>query len=199
MKDLSDKALFTLVQNHSEQAFAILLERYSVKLYDLVYRRTKDDHDTQDILQDIFISFWNNRKKIKIEESVYPYLHRSAKYAVIDLAVKNQRVTAYRSLLDKQEEPFSHSPESSFIAEELKQQYEQEVARMPDTMQQVFRLSREERLSAREIAGILHISEQTVRNNITLALKKLKVSFGQDQLITLLPLGMFVSATLMRN
>lgn len=199
MKELQDIDLFALVQDHSEQAFAILLERYSTKLYDVIYKRIKDDDDTKDILQDIFISFWNNRKKIRIEDSAYPYLYRAAKYAVIDLAIKNQRVTAHKSLLSGQEEPFGHSPESMLIAQELKQQYEQEVASMPDTMQQIFRLSREEHLSAREIAGLLKISEQTVRNNITLALKKLRLNLKSDQLIALLPLSVFISATLIQN
>ncbi|EHQ29087.1 RNA polymerase sigma factor [Mucilaginibacter paludis] len=199
MKDLSDKALFALVQDHDERAFAVLLERHSGLVYDLVYKRTRDDDDTKDILQDIFISLWNNREKIRIEESIYPYLHRSAKYAVIDLAIKNQRVTAYQSLLAKQDEPFCHPAETGLIASELQQQYEQEVARMPGTMQQIFRLSRDQQLSAREIALQLQISEQTVRNNITLALKKLRLSLGSDQLIVLLPLSLYISSALAVN
>ncbi|RKR83368.1 RNA polymerase sigma-70 factor (ECF subfamily) [Mucilaginibacter gracilis] len=196
MKELPDKTLFALVQDHDERAFAVLLERYSARVYDLVYKRTRDDDDTKDILQDIFISFWNNRDKIRIEDSIYPYLHRSAKYAVIDLAVRNQRVSAYQSLLAKQDEPFIHPAENSLIAAELRQQYEQEVARMPGTMQQIFRLSRDQHLSAREIAAQLQLSEQTVRNNITLALKKLRLSLGSDQLIVLLPLSLYISSAL---
>lgn len=199
VKELSDKTLFTFVQNHDERAFAVLLERYSTRVYDLVYKRTRNDDDTKDILQDIFISFWNNREKITIEDSLYPYLHRSAKYAVIDLAIKNQRITAYHTLLAKQEEPFCHPAETSMIAGELKQHYEQEVARMPATMQQIFRLSRDQHLSTKEIAAILQLSEQTVRNNISLALKKLRVSLKSEQLILLLPLSLYISSTLAIN
>ncbi|EHQ26140.1 RNA polymerase sigma factor [Mucilaginibacter paludis] len=199
MKELPDKTLFTLVQDHDERAFAVLLERYSRRMYDLVYKRTRDDDDTKDILQDIFISFWNNRDKIRIEDSIYPYLHRSAKYAVIDLAIRNQRVSAYQNLLAKQDEPFIHPAENSLIADELKLQYEREVARMPGTMQQIFRLSRDQHLSAREIAAQLQLSEQTVRNNITLALKKLRLSIGSDQLIVLLPLSLYISSALTVN
>lgn len=193
---MSDQALFIRIQNEDERAFAILLDRYSNPLYQLIYRRTRDDDDTKDILQDIFISFWKNKANIVIQESVYPYLCRAAKYAVIDLAVKNQRIVAYQHLLAKTEEPMAHSHEQAVIAVELKQQLDAEVSRMPDTMRQVFKMSKEEHLPARDIAALLQISEQTVRNNLTMALKRLKLRLGPEDLVIALPISMVVSAAI---
>lgn len=189
MKNLSDPELFVLIQQQDdEKAFAVLLKRYEHQMYDLIYKRTRSDEDSRDIMQDIFISFWNNRHKINIEKTAFPYLYRSAKYAIIDLFIKNKKVIAFQSLLLKRDEPFSYSVEETMIAAELKKQYEDELAKMPPTMKKVYTLSREESMSAKEIAKQLELSEQTVRNNITLALQRLRLNFGSDQLITLLPI-----------
>jgi RNA polymerase sigma-70 factor (ECF subfamily) len=50
-----------------------------------------------------------------------------------------------------------------------------EISKMPTTMQSAFNLSRVEGLSIKEIAFRLSISEQTVKNNISLALSRLKL------------------------
>lgn len=194
MKNCSDPELFTKVQQNNQRAFAVLMDRYSSRLYDYIFRRTRDDDHTRDLMQDIFISLWNRRETVAITDSAWPYLCQSAKYAVIDLLVSNRRLTGYRELLIVQDAPTVFNAEDELIAGELRQQYEAALSRMPDTMQQVFRLSRNEQLSAKEIARKLGLSEQTVRNNLTMALQKLRLSLGPDQLISCIPLAMVIIA-----
>jgi RNA polymerase sigma factor (sigma-70 family) len=49
-----------------------------------------------------------------------------------------------------------------------------EVAALPERMQEVYRLSRTENLSTKEIAQRLNLSEQTVKNTLSAALKRLR-------------------------
>jgi RNA polymerase sigma-70 factor (ECF subfamily) len=53
-------------------------------------------------------------------------------------------------------------------------------------MREVFRLSRQEQLTHREIADRLHISEETVKKQIYLALKILKTHLGDTSLAMLI-------------
>jgi RNA polymerase sigma-70 factor (ECF subfamily) len=58
--------------------------------------------------------------------------------------------------------------------------------KMPDKMREVFRLSRREHLTHREIANRLQISEETVKKQIYLALKILKSNLGNTSLAMLI-------------
>jgi RNA polymerase sigma-70 factor (ECF subfamily) len=61
------------------------------------------------------------------------------------------------------------------MVKELSFMLDNEISKMPTTMQSAFNLSRVEGLSIKEIAFRLSISEQTVKNNISLALSRLKL------------------------
>ncbi|MNT47196.1 RNA polymerase sigma factor [compost metagenome] len=65
--------------------------------------------------------------------------------------------------------------DEKLMVKELSFLLDNEVAKMPSTMQSAFNLSRIEGLSIKEIAFRLSISEQTVKNNISLALSRLKL------------------------
>jgi len=62
---------------------------------------------------------------------------------------------------------------------DLKYAVEKEVARLPDKCQQVFRMSRHEHRSVRDIAETLNISHKTVENHLTKALRQLRVAFSE--------------------
>jgi RNA polymerase sigma-70 factor (ECF subfamily) len=77
-------------------------------------------------------------------------------------------------LLLESDEPALHAIESQVIANELHAELLQVVDKLPPTTRKVFRMSRIEQKSTREIARELSLSEQTVKNNISMALLSLK-------------------------
>jgi RNA polymerase sigma factor (sigma-70 family) len=180
VRNFSDIELFALIQQDNEKAFAALMDRYDKILFRHINKRIKSINDSQEILQNIFLSFWNNRLRIKIEETAYPYLFKSARYEVIDWSVKMIKQIAREALLLDREVDFELPVEQIIIAKELNDFLQNEVANMPQTMRTVFRLSREDRMPVKEIALYLCLSEQTVKNNITLALQRLRLSLKQE-------------------
>jgi RNA polymerase sigma-70 factor (ECF subfamily) len=78
------------------------------------------------------------------------------------------------------------SAENLIIDAELKDWLLVEVNKMPGNIQSVFRLSRIEHLPVKEIAGKLSLSEQTVKNNLSIALKRLHARLQQMESISLL-------------
>ncbi|WP_433902895.1 RNA polymerase sigma factor [Sphingobacterium puteale] len=178
MKELSDKELFDIVKDDNTQAFSVLFERYGNTLLSFILKRVGSITDAEDILQDVFASLWNRRHKIEIEASIYPYLFKAAKYEVIDWMVQDQKRIKHfeRLVLPLEEEPVgASSSDEKLLVQELSFMLDHEIAKMPTTMQSAFNLSRVEGLSIKEIAFRLSISEQTVKNNISLALSRLKL------------------------
>jgi len=191
VKNLPDTELFEQVQQDREQAFEVLMHRYSSQLYDVVYKRLGSDEETKDILQDIFIGVWKNRRQIQVTDSLYPYIYRAAKNAVIDQLIARQKKVSYEDIPEGSLYSTLSGAEDKFNILELQQQFRTAINNMPATMRQVFLLSRDEQLTAREIASRLNISEQTVRNNISMALQRLRNDFRYSQLLVLLPSSLF--------
>lgn len=171
------------MQENNERAFSCLMERYRDVLFRHISRRIQSAADAAEILQDIYISLWNKRFSIHIEESIYPYLFSAAKYEILDCLVKREKEIAKTSVLLMQQEQFDFPVEEVLMAGEMQRLLEAEVDKMPETMKAVFQLSREESLSVKEIALVLSLSEQTVKNNISIALKRLRLSLKEEHYV----------------
>nr|WP_295869513.1 sigma-70 family RNA polymerase sigma factor [uncultured Chitinophaga sp.] len=187
MNHLTDQQLFEYIQRDNEQAFEVLLQRYSSRLYKVVFRHTRHADTTKDILQDIFLGVWKNRRKMVVTDTVYPYLYRSAKNAVIDQALATARQVPFDAEQFESLPGYAVSGDEPLQVRELELAFQRSVDSLPEKMRAVILLSREQQLSAREIAAKLNISEQTVRNNISMALKSLRKSLGLPALLFLLP------------
>lgn len=181
IKSLPDEELLKRIQLDDQQAFSVIVYRYNLRLYRIVQNRVRMEDDAKDIIQEIFISLWNNRHQIQTT-ALYPYLSRSAFYAVIDWQLLHKKNLSRYHLLLENEEPAVFSIENQVIADELKQELLEEVEKMPDTTKAVFRMSRIDQKSVKEIATVLHLSEQTVKNNISVALKQLRRRMVSDKL-----------------
>ena len=70
--------------------------------------------------------------------------------------------------------------DSELELQELHHLIEEAVSLLPDKCREIFRKSREENLTNKEIAGQLHISEKTVEGQITIALKKIRIHLGDS-------------------
>ncbi|MBB1645442.1 MULTISPECIES: RNA polymerase sigma factor [Sphingobacterium] len=188
MKQMSDQELLFLLQKDDQSAFSCLMYRYTEILVRHVSRRLNSVTDAAEIVPDIFLSLWNKRRDIyTAEDSLYPYLFKAAKYEVINRMIKNNRMVVNEQLLAQSYKiSYTSSIEEDMIAEELKQILYQAVEKMPETMKTIFYLSREECLSVKDIALTLSLSEQTVKNNLTSALKHLRFVIRRNHYSTLL-------------
>jgi RNA polymerase sigma factor (sigma-70 family) len=177
MKQLSDAELLSLAQNDNEKAFETIMYRYNEDLYKYIYTRIRDEQDTGDILQEIFISCWKNRHNIN---QLKGYLVRAVKYAIIDWQVENKKLLERQTTLLEKDEPTTFPIENQLISEEIKEEIETEVAKMNETMRRIFVSSRWESKSIREIAQEYGLSEQTVKNNLSLALKRIRLKLNNN-------------------
>lgn len=169
---LTDKAL--LKSADEQLAFRMLYERYWEELYKKAFRRLNHEEDAEDVVQEIFISLWRNRHTIEVQESIAPYLFTALKYGIIKIVQQKAKkgILLPLSLVELED----HLDKSDEILEcrEMKSRIDQEVEGLPDRMRQIYQLSRVQHLKNGEIAQMLRISEQTVKNTLVATLKRLK-------------------------
>lgn len=168
----TDKLLLTALKKGDELAFSVLYDRYWAELYTMCYRRTGDEDAAKDIVQNIFVNLWTSRKEILIENTLAPYLNRAVRNRTISFYKKNMASMSRDAQF--QHEQVQYAPDSSLDAKELEAVINDEIASMSDTMRKAFVLSRQENKSIREIATELSLSEQTIKNNISQALDRLR-------------------------
>lgn len=181
---LTDSELVQRMQAGDEMAFAALYDRYWLPLYERAGKRLGQAMAAQDVVQDIMENIWLKRSTLTVKnDSLAPYLFTLLKFRIIDtLANTRQQEICYHAfgqLLAWKEQQILEG----LISKELKKHIDDEIASMATNMQKVLRLSREEGNSVKEIAGMLALSEQTVRNLLSQGIKRLKVcvaTFYQD-------------------
>ncbi|GAA4321249.1 RNA polymerase sigma-70 factor [Mucilaginibacter gynuensis] len=177
------------MQQDNEQAFAVVARRYQMQLYRQIYKRLGSEDDTKDMLQNIYISLWTNRRSIVIADSLSPYLTRAAHYSIVNEYLFRKKRAGFEEFMALRDEPIHTPVEDSLVAADLQQEFERELLKMPQMVQEVFRLSRQEGLSIREIALQLGINEQTVRNYLSTALQSLRAYLKKDNLAFVLALA----------
>ncbi|PTS92901.1 RNA polymerase sigma-70 factor [Pedobacter sp. HMWF019] len=177
----SDKELLEDIGKGYETAFQYLFDRHWNTLYTFVYRLIKDEDQTKDILQNIFLEIWNKKEILLIEESILPYLYKIAKNDVMSLFRRNRvRLDGHEVLIRNLKK--SSAADDGIIVRQLQEVIDLELAKMPLNMRQCFQLSKYEHKSIREIALELMLSEQTVKNNISEALKRLRFCLNNESL-----------------
>ncbi|NSL88549.1 sigma-70 family RNA polymerase sigma factor [Chitinophaga sp. Mgbs1] len=174
MEHLSDKALMQALQENREDAFRVLYERHWDMLYSRAFRKISATDDIADILQEIFIYLWKNRHTIQLQSTLSNYLLTALDYKIIDYyRAKTVRINYYRQFLETASD-IHFAVTETIQFRELETLIAGEVTAMPSRMQQVFVLSRDKGMSAAAIATHLSMSEQTVRNQISIALRRIR-------------------------
>ena len=154
-------------------AFNTLYLHTREKLFAYSYSILKDPVAAQDLVQDFFIDFWENKIFLQIHSGLIGYLVRSIGNRSIDFKKKEDR----RKELQRQ---FGDLTERSLEAgdklaiQELGKEIEAAIASLPPMPARVFRLHYIEKLSYKEIAEQLNISAATISNHIQRALKTLR-------------------------
>lgn len=167
----ADTHLIELLRDnrHEEKAFAEIYERYWKKLSSLAIFKTNSSETAAEIVQEIFIKLWENRHSSNINH-LESYLFTALKYQIIShlrMVINNRNIT------DIYAEPQVNSQET-LTADTLKIAIETAIAGLPSKTQQVFRMSRFEEKSHKEISSELDISEKSVEYHITQTLKMLR-------------------------
>ncbi len=169
---ISDKKLLL---DAGEHAFRMIYDRYWERLYHKALARLGDREEAKDLVQEVFFSLWKNRFHIEIEDSLSPYLYTALKYQVIRKVYRKARLGHACPLSIAELELAEDATTEQLQYRELQQLVAAEISRLPDRMREVYTLSRVENLQVVEIAHRLNISEQTVKNTLTIAKKKLRL------------------------
>lgn len=173
---LSDLELVDLLKKDDEVAFTEIYSRYAESLAGFASSKLYSLEDSRDIIHDLFVKLWEERKLLKIDRNLEAYLFTIVRYRIIDKIRKNITHEDYLEMVLALHTSLGSEIEQQIAVKELKQSIRKSLEKLPPRVQEIYHLSREENLSISQIANKLQLSEQTVKNQLTSALKHLRQS-----------------------
>lgn len=156
--------LLQLVRESDSLAFDELYRRTWKKLYTHAFQKLRDEDLAKDVVQEVFVDFWNKRQ-IRDIQNVEAYLVQAVKFKVIDRFRKKdfimEEIDDFAEVLANSE--FS---DSKLLDDELNTLMNYWINQLPNKRKEIFLLKYEEGLSTEEIGKLLNISTKTVQNQV---------------------------------
>ena len=182
---MEEPELIRLIKNGDQLAFEKLFRLFYERLCRYASQLLESPETAEEIVQDVFVTIWENRHKLELQIGIKPYLYR---------AVHNRSLNNIRHMQVRMQHrdtvlanPAAGISDGSVQLEtrELQLRINNALQKLPEECRKVFRLSRYEELSYREIADFLEISVKTVENQMGKALKIMRRELS-DYLVVLL-------------
>ncbi len=180
-----EAALIRAIKRGSENAFTSIFNMYFDSLYQYSTQFLKSGDDAEDIVQEAFIRFWNHRQQITSEKSVKALLFTTTRNLLISRVRQKINSPTFEDYLEYcnalGSEDHSHLEFNEFVAK-----IEDCISSLPPHQQRVVRMSKFEHKTNKEIAAILDINEQSVKNNLSLGLKYIRSHLPLPSIIIML-------------
>lgn len=170
----SDMELVRAIREGSVVAFHELYTRYSKIVYRHILARVNSSFDADDIFQEFFVKLWEKRSSLEVTTSVQGYLMVSLRNHILNTIKLDQIREKHHELSWGTKDEADDYTWVKIVAEDLNDKIKQVVESFPPRLKCVYVLSREQNLSVKEIAEKLSVSEQTVKNQLTDILRRLR-------------------------
>ncbi|WP_161492757.1 MULTISPECIES: RNA polymerase sigma factor [Spirosoma] len=174
-----DYDLIVAIQAGDAAAFQTLYRKYWRPLFNVSYQATRHTDDAKDLVQELFADIWQNRAAVKPDTFSAAYLHATLRHKLLDRIRKQAVRQQYISRIVATTTDHDNSTEAALQSDAFLEHLQRELIKLPERCRLIFQLSRFDDLSVDEIAGQLRLSPQTVKNQLTKALFRLRTSLHE--------------------
>lgn len=152
--------------------FRLIYETYWNKVYSYSLHILKDPVICQDIVQQVFISLWERRALLQIE-NIEAYLIQSVKFACMGELKKTLRQPVSNGI-ENLMEVSTCGCDDGLQYKELEQTLDKLLDPLSKKSELMFRMRFEQGMDNRSIASHLELSEKTVRNRLSDTIKLIR-------------------------
>lgn len=172
-KEFDEVECVSKIRMGNSAAFEELFNFYCQQLINFSRIYVTDKQIAENIVQDVFVSVWQNRAKLDSAKVIKPYLYTAVKNNSLKhirhLNIANKGLEENLQFIGDEERP-----DKKLDEKEMELKIHQAIDELPDKCMEIFKMNRFENLKYAEIAKILDISVKTVETQMGRALKKLR-------------------------
>ncbi len=165
-----------------EQAYKELFVSLYSYLYNFAFSFVKSKQLSEEIVSDVFIKVWQNRKSIDKINNLKVYLYVAIRNFSLNY-LNNKKNISFVDIEDfatKLKSNYS-DPEQLLITSDMMLMINEAILQLPPKCRLIFKLVKEDRMKYKEVAEVLHISIKTVENQIAIALRKIGATVCFDE------------------
>lgn len=170
---MEETAIIEKIKAGDANAFAMLYDRYWLKVYNFAQLYIKSSSEVAEVVQDVFVKVWEGRESLNIEKNFDGFLFLTTRNVIFNYSRRyfyeqNYKMTVLKGLEN------SYNIEEELDAADLKNYIDSLISQLPEQRRRIFLMSREEHLTNKEIANRCAVSEKAIERQITIALKFIK-------------------------
>ncbi|UCH14063.1 MAG: RNA polymerase sigma-70 factor [Bacteroidales bacterium] len=158
----------------NRHVFESIYKELYIELCRYCFLFVRSEKTAEDIVQEQFIYLWEKRDEISIRNSIKSYLFKAVRNKSINYLKRKYANIHFENTTEIFDITEFYTPGHEYETQELEKIINLALESLPDRCYHIFNLSRYSPLSNKQISERLNISEKTVENQITIALKKIK-------------------------
>ena len=174
----TDIQLAALIKVGDHDAYTEIFQRYTKLLVMHAFSLLGDQDTANDVVQDVFVTLWQNRGNMNLSTSFSSYLYTATRNRVFNKMSHEKVVAKYADSIINFMQNESALADEQVRTKELAAIIEKEISALPPRMREIFLLNKNEELSYREIAVKLNITDQTAKQQVYNAMKNLRLKLN---------------------
>lgn len=192
LKEISDdNELVEKLQNGDVEAFDLLYEKYSRKLYSFGLKYLKSTDEAEELVQSVFLKLWEHYKDLKKDLSFKSFLFTIAYNDMCKLFRKRKYLQKFINDSEYENSQSSSETENDIDYQSVLQQVNHIIDKLPERQKSIILKSRMEGKSTKEIAEEVGLTPGTVDNYISESLKYIRAQLKKENLSVLLFFSLF--------
>jgi RNA polymerase sigma-70 factor (ECF subfamily) len=192
LTELEDSALIARAQAGQREAFDVLVRRYDRDVLRLILRVVHSPEHASDLYQEAFLRIYRNLHRFRLESSFYTWIYRIVTNVCLDhLRRRSSRPedqapaldadlhrTQHLDFFDRQQDAQAN-PEQRLLGQEIGERIDAALQRLTPRERMIFEMKHNQGLKLRAIGEALGTTEETVKNSLFRATRKLRLQLQE--------------------
>lgn len=167
------------IKNGDRKAFKNLFLRFYDPLCQFSWQFTRSQHISEELVQEVFLAVWKSKETLDPQKDIKSYLYQSVKNKALNYIKHKELAEEYNNKIEwlsptPVTQQHNYREQSEFVEAAQKA-----IEDLPGRARQIYKLSRKDGLTYKEISAVLDISIKTVESQMSRALKILRKSLSQ--------------------
>lgn len=170
----NEKELLLLISGGDTSAFTLMFNQYKDKIYTIAYKLTGSAFLSEEVVQEIFMKLWINRKMLPGIEHFPAWFNTVIRNHLFSLIKRTAARANRETIFAKNIPSVYNNADENILLKETEALIEKALYTLPPQQNKVYRLIKVSGMKKEEVASQLNLSTETVKSHLSKAIKNIR-------------------------